>query len=108
MKEYKLERPLLSKKKYLSMLEESFSNKEIFWSKIAKEQVTWFKDFSKIKNTNYEENVSIKWFEDGELNVCYNCVDRHAEQRPNDTAIIWEGDDPSQSKTYTYKELKMK
>ena len=54
--------------------------KNSFWSNIAKEQVTWFKDFTKVKNTNYEGDVSIKWFEDGELNVCYNCVDRHAEQ----------------------------
>ena len=67
------------------MYAESFANKEQFWSNIAKEQVTWFKDFTKVKNTNYEGDVSIKWFEDGELNVCYNCVDRHAEQRPNDT-----------------------
>lgn len=105
MKDFPLNNPLLTQEQYDQMYAESFANKEQFWSKIAKEQVTWFKDFTKVKNTNYEGEVSIKWFEDGELNVCYNCVDRHAEQRPDDTAIIWEGDDPSQSKTYTYKEL---
>ncbi len=105
MKDFPLNKPLLTQEQYDQMYAESFANKEQFWSKIAKEQVNWFKDFTKVKNTNYEGDVSIKWFEDGELNVCYNCVDRHAEQRPNDTAIIWEGDDPSQSKTYTYKEL---
>ena len=105
MKDFPLNNPLLTQEQYDQMYAESFANKEQFWSKIAKEQVNWFKDFTKIKNTNYEGDVSIKWFEDGELNVCYNCVDRHAEQRPDDTAIIWEGDDPSQSKTYTYKEL---
>ena len=105
MKDFPLSNPLLTRELYDQMYAESFANKEKFWSKIAKEQVTWIKDFTKIKNTNYDGDVSIKWFEDGELNVCYNCVDRHAEQRPNDTAIIWEGDDPSQSKTYTYKEL---
>ena len=105
MKEIKLDNPLLTKEQYEQLRKQSYDNKELFWQKIAKEQVTWFKDFTKVKNTNYEGDVSIKWFEDGELNVCYNCVDRHAEQRPDDTAIIWEGDDPSQSKTYTYKEL---
>ena len=105
MKDFPLNNPLLTQEQYDQMYAESFANKEQFWSKIAYEQVTWFKDFTKVKNTNYEGDVSIKWFEDGELNVCYNCVDRHAEQKPNDTAIIWEGDDPSQSKTYTYKEL---
>ena len=105
MKDFPLNNPLLTQEQYDQMYAESFANKEQFWSKIAYEQVTWFKDFTKVKNTNYEGDVSIKWFEDGELNVCYNCVDRHAEQKPNDIAIIWEGDDPSQSKTYTYKEL---
>src|SRR6056300_1413905 len=96
MKDIPINSPLLTQEQYDQMYAESFADKE---------QVTWFKDFTKIKNTNYEGDVSIKWFEDGELNVCYNCVDRHADQRPNDPAIIWEGDDPSQSKTYTYKEL---
>ena len=105
MKEFPLNNPLITQEQYDQMYAESFANKEQFWSKIANEQVTWFKDFTKVKNTSYQGDVSIKWFEDGELNVCYNCVDRHAEQKPNDTAIIWEGDDPSQSKTYTYKEL---
>ena len=106
MKEFKLDNPLLSQAEYEQMYQESFSDKEGFWSKIANQQLTWFKNFSKVKNTNYEDDVSIKWFEDGELNVCYNCVDRHAEKTPNEVAIIWEGDDPSNSKTFTYKELK--
>jgi len=106
MKEFKLDNPLLSQAEYEQMYQESFADKEGFWSKIANQQLTWFKNFSKVKNTNYEGDVSIKWFEDGELNVCYNCVDRHAEKTPNEVAIIWEGDDPSNSKTFTYKELK--
>ena len=105
MIEFKLNNPNLNQPEYDQMYAESFADKDKFWSKIAIEQVTWIKKFTKVKNTNFNEDVSIKWFEDGELNVCYNCVDRHAEQRPNDTAIIWEGDDPSQSKTFTYKEL---
>ena len=106
MREFKLSNPLLSKEEYEEMYAESFSNKEQFWSKVAKSQLTWSKDFTKVKNTNYDGDVSIKWFEDGELNVCYNCVDRHAETQPNEIAVIWEGDDTSKNKTYTYKELK--
>ena len=107
MREFKLRNPLLSKEQYDQMYEESFADKEAFWSKIAHQQLTWFKNFSKIKNTSFDGDVSIKWFEDGELNVCYNCVDRHAEKTPDKIAVIWEGDDPSQSKTFTYKDLKL-
>ena len=106
MREFKLSNPLLSKDQYEEMYAESFKDKEQFWSKIAKSQLSWFKDFTKIKNTNYDGDVSIKWFEDGEMNVCYNCVDRYAETQPEEIAIIWEGDETSQNKTYTYKELK--
>jgi acetyl-CoA synthetase len=107
MREFNLRNPLLSKEQYNQMYEESFADKEAFWSKIAHQQLTWFKNFSKIKNTSFDGDVSIKWFEDGELNVCYNCVDRHAEKTPDKIAVIWEGDDPSQSKTFTYKNLKL-
>ncbi len=107
MKEFKLENPLLSQTEYEQMYNDSFNDKEGFWSKIANQQLTWFKDFSKVKNTTYDGDISIKWFEDGELNVCYNCVDRHAEKTPDEVAIIWEGDDPNNSKTFTYKELKL-
>ena len=106
MREFKLSNPLLSKDQYEEMYAESFKDKGQFWSKIAKSQLSWFKDFTKIKNTNYDGDVSIKWFEDGEMNVCYNCVDRYAETQPEEIAIIWEGDETSQNKTYTYKELK--
>ena len=107
MKEFKLKNPLLSQAEYEQMYQQSFADKEGFWSKIANEQLTWFKNFSQVKNTSFEGDVAIKWFEDGELNVCYNCVDRHAEKTPDENAIIWEGDDPSKSKTFTYKELKL-
>ena len=107
MKEFKLKDPLLSQAEYEQMYQQSFADKEGFWSKIANEQLTWFKNFSQVKNTNFEGDVAIKWFEDGELNVCYNCVDRHAEKTPDEIAIIWEGDDPSKSKTFTYNELKL-
>ena len=101
-----LKNPLLSDSKYNELYKESFSDKEAFWSKIAYEQISWSKPFTKVKNTDFDEDISIKWFEDGELNVCYNCVDRHVEAKPDEVAIIWEGDDPNQSKTYTYSKLK--
>ena len=107
MKEFNLKSPLLSKEQHNQMYKESFADKEAFWSKIANQQLTWFKHFSKVKDTSFDGDVSIKWFEDGELNVCYNCVDRHADKTPDKIAIIWEGDDPSQSKTFTYKDLKL-
>tara|TARA_B100001057_G_scaffold215893_1_gene216140 strand:- start:507 stop:2423 length:1917 start_codon:yes stop_codon:yes gene_type:complete len=101
-----LKNPLLSNSNYNELYKESFRDKESFWSKIAYQQISWSKPFTKVKNTNFDEDISIKWFEDGELNVCYNCVDRHAEAKPDEVAIIWEGDDPSHSKTYTYGKLK--
>jgi len=105
IKEFPLKKPLLNQNEFDEMYQESFQNKELFWSKVAKEHISWSKEFTKIKNTNFYDDVSIKWFEDGELNVCYNAVDRHAEKNPNNIAIIWEGDDPNQSKTYTYLQL---
>ena len=64
------------------------------------------KHFSKVKNTSFaKDNVSIKWFEDGATNVAYNCIDRHLHARGDQTAIIWEGDDPKDSKHITYQEL---
>ena len=105
IKEFPLKNPLLNQNEFDEMYQESFENKELFWSKVAKEHISWSKEFTKVKNTNFYDDVSIKWFEDGELNVCYNAVDRHAEKNPNNIAIIWEGDDPNQSKTYTYLQL---
>src|SRR6476619_3775172 len=76
-----------------------------FWAEKAK-RLHWYKAPTKIKNSSFGPgNVSIKWFEDGVLNAAYNCIDRHLSKRANQTAIIWEGDDPSQSKHITYREL---
>ena len=105
IKEFTIPNPHLSIQEYEDMRKESFEDNEKFWSKIAKQQVSWFKDFTKVKNTSFDGDVSIKWFEDGKLNVCYNAVDRHAKDSPEDIAIIWEGDDPNKSKTYTYAQL---
>ncbi len=90
---------------YISMYKESIDNGDNFWSKQAN-RIDWYKKFTKIKNVKYsKKEVDIKWFEDGSLNVSVNCVDRHATKTPDKTAIIWEGDDPKNTKHISYKEL---
>ena len=90
---------------YLEMYKRSVEDPEGFWAEHGK-RVDWSKPFSKVKNVSYGPgNVEIKWFEDGELNVSYNCIDRHLEKRGDQTAIIWEGDDPSEDTKVTYREL---
>jgi len=91
--------------KYNEMYARSVKDPNGFWGEQAK-RIDWIKPFSKVKNTSYDpQNVSIKWFEDGTLNVCYNCVDRHLAKRGDQTAILWEGDDPKDDKKLTYKQL---
>jgi acetyl-CoA synthetase len=92
---------------YERRYQESVANPDAFWAKEA-ERLTWSRKPTKIKNTSFEGDVSIKWFEDGELNVCYNCVDRHLEKRADQVAIIWEGDNPDVDKKITYRELHQK
>jgi acetyl-CoA synthetase len=91
--------------KYREMYARSLSDPKGFWAEHAK-RLDWMKAPHKIDNWSFAPgNVSIKWFEDGVLNAAYNCIDRHLPKRANQTAIIWEGDDPSKSKHITYKEL---
>ncbi|MBN8533575.1 MAG: acetate--CoA ligase [Rhizobiales bacterium] len=98
-------RALINDAKYKKMYNASVNNPENFWAEHGK-RIDWFKPFTKVKNTSYKPGkVSIKWFEDGTTNVSYNCVDRHLVTRANQVAIIWEGDDPKDSKKVTYAEL---
>ena len=91
--------------KYLEMYQRSVEDPDGFWGEHGK-RVDWIKPYTKVKNTSYDyHNVSIKWFEDGTLNVAANCVDRHLATRGDQPAIIWEGDDPSEHKVITYNEL---
>ena len=99
------QRAWINKEKYQAMYAESIKNPEVFWGKVAGEFLDWKKLFTKVKNTSFTGDVSIRWFEDGELNICYNCVDRHLPKRANQTAIIWEGDNPSESQKITYQQL---
>ena len=93
---------------YKKMWQESIDDPDAFWAKIAEEQVTWFKKWDKVADFNYgtsADDLYIRWFTNAKLNVSYNCLDRHLETRGDQTAIIWEGNDPSEGKKFTYKEL---
>jgi acetyl-CoA synthetase len=98
-------RAFVNDAKYKEMYAASLKDPDKFWAEQAK-RITWSKPFTKVKNTSFAPgHISIKWFEDGKLNACFNCVDRHLEKRGDQTAIIWEGDDPKDDKKITYKQL---
>ena len=91
--------------KYNEWYENSLNNNEEFWSEHGK-RIDWIKPYTKVKDVSYnKDNFSIKWYYDGTLNASSNCIDRHLKDKADQTAIIWEGDDPADSKHITYKEL---
>jgi len=90
---------------YQDLYARSIRDPNAFWSEHGR-RIDWFTPFTKVKNSSFERaNVSIKWFEDGTTNVAHNCIDRHLARRGDQTAIIWEGDDPAQSRLITYRQL---
>ncbi|MEM7012719.1 MAG: acetate--CoA ligase [Verrucomicrobiota bacterium] len=90
---------------YRALYERSTSNPETFWAEQAEQRLTWFEKWHTIREYDYHK-AEIAWFLGGKLNACYNCVDRHVEAgRGNETALIWEGNDPADSKVYTYAQL---
>ncbi|WP_421864366.1 acetate--CoA ligase [Parvibaculum sp.] len=98
-------RAIIDAEKYRTMYEASISDPENFWRREGL-RIDWMKPYTKVKDTSFDpHNVSIKWFEDGTLNASVNCVDRHLAERGDQVAIIWEGDEPSDQKSITYKEL---
>jgi acetyl-CoA synthetase len=99
------QRAFVNDAKYKDMYARSIKDPSAFWSEQAK-RIDWIKPFSKGKNASFGPgNVSIKWFEDGTLNVAHNCIDRHLAKRGDQVAIIWEGDDPKDDKNITYRQL---
>ncbi len=90
---------------YAAMYAQSVESPDVFWAGIA-QRLDWIKKPTVIRNSRFESPVSIKWFEDGVLNASYNCIDRHLPRKANDPALLWEGDDPSESRVVTYAELK--
>jgi acetyl-CoA synthetase len=100
------QRAYIDAAKYRELYDRSIKDPDGFWGEEARARLAWIKPFTKVKNASYEpEHVSIKWFEDGVTNVALNCIDRHLASRGDQTAIIWEGDDPSQSLHITYRQL---
>ncbi len=92
-------------KTYQAMYQQSMDDPEGFWREQA-QCIDWFKPFTQVKNTAYDyNNVAIKWFEDGTTNISWNCLDRHLEQRGEQVAIYWEGDEPGKERQVTYREL---
>ncbi len=89
--------------KYKAMYERSVKDPEGFWGEHGK-RIDWIKPFTKVKDTSYAGNVNIRWYWDGTLNVSANCLDRHLAKRGDQTAIIWEGDDPKDSAHITYRQ----
>ena len=89
---------------YQRMYKESVADPEGFWGEQGK-RIDWIKPYTKIKDVSYSNDVHIRWYYDGTLNACANCVDRHLEKRGEQTAILWEGDDPTESKRITYRDL---
>ncbi|MDN7134608.1 acetate--CoA ligase [Pseudidiomarina terrestris] len=95
----------IDNERYQEMYQQSIDDPESFWREHG-QRLSWFSPYRKVKNTSFAPgDISIKWFEDGTLNACYNCVDRHLTERGDKTAIIWEGDDPSVSEEISYKQL---
>ena len=99
------ENGIISEEQYNAMYKESIENPDKFWGE-HKNMIEWYKEPTIIKNTTFDpENVPIKWLEDGQLNVSYNCIDRHLADNAKKTAILWEGDEPTDSQAITYQEL---
>lgn len=91
--------------KYLAMYEQSIKDPDAFWGEQGK-RIDWIKPYTRVKNTSFDpHNVSIKWYEDGTLNVSANCLDRHLATRGDQVAIIWEGDNPEEDEKITYRDL---
>jgi acetyl-CoA synthetase len=98
-------RAWIDKKAYRSLYDRSISDPNGFWGEVGR-RIDWVKPYTRVKNTSFDpHNVSIKWFEDGTLNVSANCIDRHLATRGDQVAIIWESDDPSRDEKITYRQL---
>ncbi|MEG3640513.1 acetate--CoA ligase [Magnetococcus sp. PR-3] len=95
---------LVNEEKYQEMYKRSIDDPAAFWAEQAEERIDWFKKWDNVLDFDLRKG-NIKWFEGGKLNVSYNCIDRHLEKRGDQTAIIWEGDDPNSDKKITYNEL---
>src|SRR5215510_5264382 len=98
-------RAFVDNERYFEMYKRSIEDPSGFWGEAGK-RLDWIKPYTRVKNTSFaSDNVAIKWYEDGTLNVCANCIDRHLKTRAEQVAIIWEGDDPTMDEKITYRQL---
>ena len=106
--DYFKENGLINEEEYFELYQRSVDDNENFWAEQA-QIIDWSKPFTKVKDVSFaRDDLHIRWYEDGELNVCYNCVDRHLVDKADQAAIIWEGDDPSNDLTISYTELHLR
>jgi len=91
---------------YATMYKQSVEEPETFWAKQAEDYLDWFKKWDSVLDWSFDkDDLHIEWFKGGKLNVSHNCLDKHLEKRGDQTAILWEGDDPNEDKKITYKAL---
>ena len=96
----------ITAEQYDTLYKQSIDDPETFWGDQAKQFLTWSKPWDKVMDYSFDSNdVYIKWFQGGSLNVAYNCIDRHLDSKGDQVAIIWEGDDPNDDKKITFNEL---
>jgi acetyl-CoA synthetase len=89
---------------YLRLYQHSLDDPDGFWGEHGK-RLDWIKPYAKVRDASFDGDVRIAWYEDGTLNACFNCIDRHLARKADQTAILWEGDDPSEDGRLTYREL---
>jgi len=94
----------ISEVDYFRLYERSLADPDGFWAEHGM-RIDWIRPFTKVRNASFEGEVHIAWYEDGTLNASYNCIDRHLPKRGGQTAILWEGDDPGEDRSLTYREL---
>ncbi|MEM7072150.1 MAG: acetyl-coenzyme A synthetase N-terminal domain-containing protein, partial [Pseudomonadota bacterium] len=99
------DRSLVDAARYRQLYRQSIADPDEFWREQG-QRLNWIRPYSRVRDVSYrQDDLHIRWYDDGLLNVAANCIDRHLESRGDQIAIIWEGDDPHTSKTVTYREL---
>ncbi|MBI5015852.1 MAG: acetate--CoA ligase [Deltaproteobacteria bacterium] len=95
-----------SRAEYEKIYKRSVEDNDGFWAEVAEQQVSWFKKWDKVQEWKFsKDGVDLKWFINGKLNISYNCLDRHLEKRGDQVAILWEGNEPNEDRTITYRQL---
>ena len=99
------QRALIDEASYQAMYKRSIEDPDGFWTDMANEHVHWFRKWDRVADWSFDGDVSIRWFDGAKVNVAYNCLDRHLEERGDKPAILWEGDQPGEERRITFREL---